>query len=241
MSAALLEGAKGRVELHFLHLRTGCPVPDNVLSLAERQRAAAFRSSEAACLFVAGRVLCRNILAEVVDCAPESLDIAVSSEGRPYLPGHPEIDFNLSHTTGTVALAVCLNGRVGIDIERAEGHDEAAMRDLMSLILSKEEEADLRQLPSGEQPTAFLARWVAKEAVLKCRGRGLLDDPRRVTIGTGGSVSSSCNRPDEAGSVGRFHAGRDYGHLWAVATENPVERPAWHHHHTGDRLRRKHR
>lgn len=241
MSAALLEGAKGRVELHCLHLRTGCPAPDNVLSLAERQRAAAFRSSEAARLFVAGRVLCRNILAEVIGCAPEALAIALSPEGRPYLPGHPGIDFNLSHTTGTVALAVCLNGRVGIDIERAEGHSEAAMRDLMPLILSEEEEADLRQLPPGEQPTAFLARWVAKEAVLKCSGRGLLDDPRRVTIESGGSISNSCNRPNEAGGGCRFHAGRDYGHLWAVATQNPVERPLWHHHHAGDRLRRERR
>jgi 4'-phosphopantetheinyl transferase len=235
VSASPSENARAQIELHCLHLRAGCSVPDTVLSLAERQRAAAFRSCEAARLFVAGRLLCRSILAEITGCTPKTLSIAVSSDGRPYLPGHPHIDFNLSHTAGTVALAICRAGRVGIDIERPETYGEAEMQDLVQLVLSEEEGADLRQLPPSQRPTAFFALWVGKEAVLKCRGRGLLDDPRWV------NTTKNLHRgPGNLGDGRRVHTGEEPGYLWAVATEAPTRKPVWQHHDDVDRLIRRH-
>lgn len=231
MSAIPSDDARAQ-ELHCLHLRAGQPVPDTVLSPAERQRAAAFRSGEAARLFVAGRLLCRSLLGKMTGCAPKNLDIAVSPEGRPYLPGHPDIDFNLSHTAERVALAICRNGRVGIDIERLAAHAEAAMPDLVPLVLSKTEEAGLRHLPPPERPAAFLALWVGKEAILKCRGRGLLDDPRGVPIESANTTNNLCECSDNPGDRRQLHRGNDGGYLWAVATEEPVKSPVWRHYST---------
>ena len=230
------DDARAQIEVHCLHLRAGQPLSDRLLSPAETRRAAAFRCGEAARLFVAGRVLCRSVIAGMVDCAPEDLRIAISPEGRPYLPDHPGVDFNLSHTTGTVALAVCRGSRVGIDIERAAAYEEAALRELMPLVLCESQMTDLRKLPPSERSIAALALWVGQEAVLQCRGRGLLDDPRQVLVGAAGTPLDLREHADARDHRHCFHAGSGAGYLWAVATEQPTDAPVWQHHAISEQL-----
>jgi len=68
----------------------------------------------------------------MVGCAPQALTISLTPHGRPYLPDHADIDFNLSHTTDRVALAVCRGGRVGIDIEQPDRISETEALEILN-------------------------------------------------------------------------------------------------------------
>ena len=229
MLAPSLEDARAQIELYSLHLRAEQSVPDTTLSPAERQRATTFRSREAARSFVAGRLLCRSVLSRATGCAPQSVAIALSPEGRPYLPDHPDIDFNLSRTADIVALAVSRNGRVGLDIEQPGRLDEAEIRHLAPLVLSHEEADWLRQFSTSQRPAVFLALWAGKEAVLKCHGRGLLDDPRPIATGMPRTIQGIQSHTHNLRDGSQIHRGLEPRFIWAVTIENPVALPAWQH------------
>lgn len=225
-----------QVELHSLHLRDRVDVPDWILSEQERHRAAAFRSAEARRLFVAGRFLCRHILGDLLGCAPQALSIAITQSGRPYLSDFSDIDFNISHVRDRVALAICRGGLIGIDIERVDAFSEEEAGEIMPMILSEYEFDQVRQLDGQYRRDALLARWVQKEAALKCLGRGFLADPRCVTLSpdyaTFGSKSQLSSEPIFINS-GRVGDGEIGDFQWAIATSRLVTEPQWRHHING--------
>ncbi|MBB6489164.1 4'-phosphopantetheinyl transferase family protein [Rhizobium lusitanum] len=222
-----------QVELHCLRVRNGFRVPDLLLSEPERHRAAAFRSIEARRLFVAGRFLCRHILGSRLGCAPQALSIAMTPSGRPYLPDHPDIDFNISHTRDRVALAINHGGGIGIDIERLDAFSEEDTVEIMPMILSEDELNQVRQSEPQYRRDVVLACWVRKEAALKCLGLGFRIDPKAVAITPDGATSSIGHRESKASTLihsGRFGDAESGIFEWAIMTSKPVSRPTWHHH-----------
>lgn len=222
-----------QVELHSLHLPDGLHIPDLLLSDAEKHRAAAFRSSEARRLFVAGRVLCRCVVGAIADCAPQTLSIAITPAGRPYLPDYPYIDFNLSHTRNTVVLAVCRGGHIGIDIERLDAFSEAEASEIMSLILSARELDDANNLAPEQRQRTFLSYWVRKEAALKCLGDGFLVDPQYLILGSKDTIVDIGNQ--RSGKpifvrFGQFCGGETIDYQWAIAISEAIIEPTWRHH-----------
>ena len=225
-----------QVELHSLYLRDELHIPDLLLNDAEKHRAAAFRSSEARRLFVAGRVLCRSIIGPIAGCAPQALSIALTPSGRPYLPDYPGIDFNLSHTQDMVALAICRGGHVGIDIERLDAFSEAEAREIMPLILSEHELNQVHQLDARHRRDVFIACWVQKEAALKCSGQGFLADPHSVILASNDTTSSiECEVLGEPIFLrsGRIDEEETGNFQWAIATSRAAVRPRWQHHKIG--------
>ncbi|WP_349959992.1 4'-phosphopantetheinyl transferase superfamily protein [Rhizobium sp. ZPR3] len=225
-----------QVELHSLRLSEGLPVPDSILSEAEKSRAAAFRSCAARRLFVAGRVLCRRVIANLLGCAPQALSLAITPSGRPYLRDYPDIDFNLSHTGDRVALAICRGGRIGIDIERLDAFSEKEASEIMPMILSEQELDQVYQLDERHRHDVFLACWVQKEAALKCFGQGFLADPQNVILAPGNTtIASRCQASGEAVFIhsGRISDGESGDFQWAIATSRAVARPQWQHHKSG--------
>lgn len=89
--------------------------------------------------------------------------------GKPFLKGHPEIHFNLSHTKGVCACALS-DKPIGIDVEHILQNDEDVMRRTMNA----EEMAEI--LGSAHPDTAFIRLWTMKESLLKLTGEGLCDD-----------------------------------------------------------------
>ena len=90
--------------------------------------------------------------------------------GKPFLPDHPEIHFNLSHCPRAAVCAVA-DSPVGIDVEEIAPVDwEVARR-----VLSEEEQNAVRT--SSEPDVAFVRYWTRKEAFAKLTGDGI-DDSR---------------------------------------------------------------
>lgn len=126
----------------------------------------------------------RAILATYLDTTVESLEIEVTSEGRPHLRGNP-LHFNLSHSWDIALVAVSRESPVGIDLEHPREF-RAADR-LARRICSEREYASLQRLgdPPGGTPEAqrqLLRLWVRKEAFLKGTGEGLSRDPDQVDL-----------------------------------------------------------
>ncbi|MDK4704498.1 4'-phosphopantetheinyl transferase superfamily protein [Rhizobium sp. CNPSo 4062] len=225
-----------QVELHSLHLSDELPVPDSILSEAEKSRAAAFRSCAARRLFVAGRVLCRSVIANLLGCAPQALCLAITPSGRPYLRDYPDIDFNLSHTKDRVALAICRGGRIGIDIERLDAFSEKEASEIMPMILSEQELNQVYQLHGRHRHDVFLACWVQKEAALKSFGQGFLADPQSVILIPGNTTLEG--KSQISGEAIFIHSGRisdeESGNFqWAIATSMASAWPQWQHYKSG--------
>lgn len=96
--------------------------------------------------------------------------------GKPFIVGHPEIHFNLSHCKEA---AICaLNSRpVGVDIESIRSYKDSLARYTMS----EEEMAQIEQADRAD--VAFVRLWTMKEAVLKLSGEGLRSDMKHVLTG----------------------------------------------------------
>lgn len=115
----------------------------------------------------AGLLLQRGL----ADCklAGQETEVAFGQYGKPYLPNHPEIHFNLSHS-GSLAVAVFADTDVGCDIEQVGQADMA----LAEKFFCAGEYAYLVRQQEGEaRDTAFCRLWTLKESFVKATGLGL--------------------------------------------------------------------
>jgi 4'-phosphopantetheinyl transferase len=92
------------------------------------------------------------------------VEFAVAEKGKPYLPGAPEVRFNLAHSHELALVGVALGVDVGVDIERLRPLPEYAAIAERFLPPSEREDLDERD---------FFRRWTRIEAKLKARGVGL--------------------------------------------------------------------
>lgn len=83
-------------------------------------------------------------------------EIALSQLGKPYFPGHPNVHFNISHTSGAVLVGIS-DQELGVDIERIRPVGQRMMVRLAHV--STEE--------------AFFQSWVRREARAKRSGSGI--------------------------------------------------------------------
>jgi 4'-phosphopantetheinyl transferase len=132
----------------------------------ELARADRFMFPEHTRRFIAARAQLRRLLTSRLKV--ESVTIETRERGKPYLPHHPELHFNLSHSH---ELAICaLSGvELGIDLEwtpRTVEYVGVARR-----FFSPEEFAKLER--AEDQRQAFFNGWTRKEAYIKAIGDGL--------------------------------------------------------------------
>lgn len=124
--------------------------------------------------FVVARALVRTTLSNYGPTAPADWRFETNTHGCPFVvaaqAGDPRLLFNLSHTTGLVALAVTRGHDVGVDVERA---DRLIREQIAERHFAAQEVADLRALPFEDQGRGFFEYWTLKEAYIKARGMGL--------------------------------------------------------------------
>ncbi|WP_107851613.1 4'-phosphopantetheinyl transferase family protein [Oceanimonas marisflavi] len=147
-----------------------------ILSEAERQRLERMTNPLQRQLFLLGRYLLRQRLGILLGKSPAALEIGLSARGKPGLAGS-NWQFNLSHSSSLLALAISPEAPVGVDLESRKlernGIDRLARR-----YLTAEEQ---HWLASSPQPgNDFQQLWTIKEAVLKADGSGIANNLDRV-------------------------------------------------------------
>ncbi len=96
--------------------------------------------------------------------------------GKPFILGHSDIHFNLSHCREAV-ICVVSNRPVGVDIESIRTYNS-------SLVCYTMNEMEVRQIEQSERPDVeFIRLWTMKEAVLKLSGDGIRSDMKTVLTG----------------------------------------------------------
>lgn len=121
-----------------------------------------------------GRFACLKsylMLAELLqkEFGLETFRIEAGEHGKPYLAGHPEICFNISHCLKAVAVAVS-DRPVGLDVESFRSCGDG----LLDKTMNGSEKAEI--LASVNPEETFAAYWTRKEAVFKLMGTGITDN-----------------------------------------------------------------
>ncbi|MBP5393562.1 MAG: 4'-phosphopantetheinyl transferase superfamily protein [Bacteroidaceae bacterium] len=98
---------------------------------------------------------------------------AFNEHGKPYLPEYHQVHFSISHCKEAVGCFVG-NRPCGLDIERIR----TAKEDLVRHTMSAQESEEIFSSPFPD--IAFTRLWTQKEAVLKLKGTGIIDDLHSV-------------------------------------------------------------
>ncbi|MDF1828419.1 MAG: 4'-phosphopantetheinyl transferase superfamily protein [Legionellaceae bacterium] len=173
-----------RVDIWSFALDAPLPEPGFTLLNAEEQaRAKRFHFAHHQHHFTRARMMLRLILARYL--APshtaETLVFDYAEHGKPFLPKHPELQFNLSHSGNQGLLAVGKTHPLGIDIEQ---YADRPYEGIGSHVFSDEENAILRAMPKSLKPMVFFNFWAQKEALIKMLGLGLSYPTTRLTVPT---------------------------------------------------------
>lgn len=119
----------------------------------------------------AGMGLLKEALLGRFDISITEDSISNAEGGKPFLPDHPDIFFNISHCTGLCCCIVMQGSECGIDCERIRpARDRVAER-----IMTAEEKAYYSSLPPQERELHFFVLWTLKEAYGKYTGAGIAD------------------------------------------------------------------
>jgi len=118
------------------------------------------------------------LLADYLHIDQKEVSIQYDSVGKPYLPHHRWLSFNLSHSGRDLVVAVSKNRSVGVDVENLERNVKAEA--LAKRYFFPEEYAEVQSLDDRKQREVFLRFWVLKEAAVKAWGKGLAKDLRRT-------------------------------------------------------------
>ncbi|MBB1195613.1 4'-phosphopantetheinyl transferase family protein [Curtobacterium flaccumfaciens] len=194
------------------------------LSNAERHRAESMSGVRLAG-FVSGRRMLRETCAELLDVAPDSIDIGVEPSGRPFVRNQAArpLHLSVSYSGELVAIAASLVGSVGIDVEGVRRVSEGVRR----WTCSEREMRVLAELADVEQESEFIRLWTMKEAYLKESGRGIRERLSRLHLGLSASRAGLTQwrsiRTDNSAWI--TVALRSTEPQWARKTEFRVESP----------------
>ena len=122
-------------------------------------------------------------------------DFEYTEYGKPFLRGLP--DFSISHCREAVAVAVVLPDDMGGDIMAEEGVCEgavgmdvesvrAANGSLIERVMNEREREMIRS--AERQDEMFTRLWTQKEAVVKCKGTGIISELKDVLTEHEGEV-----------------------------------------------------
>lgn len=144
----------------------------SLLSTDERARADRHRVPEARVTYIAAHALARSLLSHAGSRPPWEWRFSVGNGGKPEVDPSlgSKLRFNLSHTFGLVAGAVCVEDDVGIDVE-AFDRRTSDLRVADRFFCSTEAEI-VRSNPDDVRRESFLRMWTLKESYIKATGEG---------------------------------------------------------------------
>jgi 4'-phosphopantetheinyl transferase len=142
------------------------------ISPQRRQQALKYKFEQGQRLCVAAYLLLKQALREQ-EGITENPVFDYGPHGKPFIVGHPELHFSLSHCKEA---AVCVLSRqpVGIDVESVGRYRDSVANYAMS-------DAELQQIQQATDPEVeFVRLWTMKESFLKLTGEGINDHMKDV-------------------------------------------------------------
>jgi 4'-phosphopantetheinyl transferase len=208
------------------------------LSKEERVRAARFIHREDQIRYTLAHGGLRAVLACYLGLDPVVLQFQAGATGKPILLDQHndpyDLRFNLSHSHGRMLIAVAQGQDVGIDLELIR--DKVEVVKLAERFYTPAEYQQVLSRAGADQARQFYRYWVAKEAVLKGQGVGLVS-LQQCEIDCSETVASAAAKispgaPMQAGWTIRWlNCGDGWqgavsacGHEWVVRIVNELPR-----------------
>lgn len=180
--------------------------------------------------FIVARGILRDILAGYLDCQPMDIRLQYEPYGKPRIryEGAPaSLEFNLSHSSATLALVVSFGRQVGVDIERVRPLPD--LDQVASSSFSDYERNALSALTPEEKLPGFFRCWTRKEAYLKARGDGLSIplEAFDMSLAADNPIGMLSNRldPSEVSRWSFFTFTPEQGFIGALAIEGQGVKP----------------
>lgn len=151
------------------------PAFENLLSRQEHIRANKFHFTKDRNRFIICRTLSKFLLTEQTGLEIEKVFLDELPNKKPYLPSHPSVFFNVSHTEKYALIAIG-DAILGVDIEQVN-KDYDFMESLPHIF--SEEEIDF-VLKADNKAYLFYKFWTRKEAIVKATGKGIDDDFTKI-------------------------------------------------------------
>lgn len=148
---------------------------EQLLSDDEKERAKRFHFDKDRNHFIAARGQLRVIIGRYLNLNPQALRFKYNDYGKPLLISIDKkkcLNFNVSHSHELALIAISKFYEVGIDIEWILRPKFTGLN-IAKRFFSKNEIADLMDIPQSQQRQAFFDCWTRKEAYIKTRGKGL--------------------------------------------------------------------
>ncbi len=114
--------------------------------------------------------LCQ-VLAACLAIPLDQVRIARTAAGKPWLPEHAWLRFNLSHSGRSAAIALCRGQEVGVDLETISG--KVTVKKAIARRFFHPDEQRWLALDDANYLPRFTQLWSIKEAWLKALGTGL--------------------------------------------------------------------
>ena len=181
-----------------------------LLAEGERARLDSYGVAKRRREFLLGRVAARQLLGNVLDCAPPDVPLAVAQDGAVEVRGEDVLCLSISHT-GDEAVAAVAERAVGVDLERTQPRPERLHR----FLLSEEERPLLEWLPLPEAD-AFALCWALKEAVLKALRCGLRRSPKIVRLAEVDTETGTARLGARGGETAFVASFAREGKVWLV-------------------------
>ena len=144
------------------------------LSKDECERAARLKIEEKKKQFVIVRSVLRKLLSNTLGKSSKAIIFSYGQHKKPYIEekyNNKSIEFNISHSENYALIAITLDNKVGVDIEKI--NREIDYQSLSHRFFSEKEKDELTSLDKDDQLDAFYRAWVRKESFIKATGKGI--------------------------------------------------------------------
>ena len=141
-----------------------------------RQEIERLKFDDSKLLSLYSELLVRYLLSKLTKDSLPDFVFDRTKKGKPYVSGHDDIDFNISHTKGMILCSVTDTGKVGVDVERIR----PIKYNIMKRCFNTDEISYVEKQPSSDQK--FFEIWTKKEAYTKYLGTGLTIDITAINM-----------------------------------------------------------
>ena len=118
--------------------------------------------------YIAGRLLCKNILSKELNCSPKNIHIEKTKNGKPYIKKHP-IHFNISHSNKKILIGLSYF-EIGVDIQIMTDHPYKK---------TWEKLFPEKRIPSKEE---FFITWTRYEALAKALDQSIFNTNKHPLV-----------------------------------------------------------
>lgn len=115
----------------------------------------------------------------MADIGIESYEIKLGEVHKPYIDGHSDVFFNISHSGDVVILGIS-DKEIGVDVEKIKHFSD----NLIDYVFTQEDQALAKELTDSESDAdrIYTRLWTVKESIMKHSGRGIALTPKSIAL-----------------------------------------------------------